>query len=158
MLRILCRRRDPEERALLMIKTLFQLSGSAGSESDAQRAKIKFEVRTARTERLCFPRPGGDHASVVTVALACSSPMDISSKLACSCQGHSSVVNLLTVMRACVQGSGLPFRGMRRYTSSPAATASSPSRDQARQSWDEGCTGMWARGSMGIKVLNTSFY
>ncbi len=148
MLRILCWRRDPEERALLTMTNLFQLCRSVELESEAQRDKIKFEVRIARTERPCLARPVGDHASAVTVALACSSPMDISLKLACSWRGHSLVVKLLTVMRTCVQGSRLPVWGMRRYTSSPAATASSPSEDQARQTCDEGWTGILAAGSM----------
>ena len=88
-MRILCCWRDPEERALLTTRILFQLSRSVGFELDAQSDKTKFEVNTARIERLCFAKPGGDHARAVTVALACSSPMDIFLKLAGTCQGHS---------------------------------------------------------------------
>ena len=65
-----------------MTKILCQLILMAGFEFDAQHDKIRFEVRTARTDRRCFASPGGDHEIAVTMHVDCSSPIDASRKLA----------------------------------------------------------------------------
>ena len=65
----------------------------AGFEFDAQHDTIRFDVRTARTDRRCFPSPEGDHEIAVTMQVDCSSPIDESKKLAASWTGHSLTVN-----------------------------------------------------------------
>ena len=76
--------------------TLSQDFGFAGSAYDVQILSRRFDVNTARTERLCFAKPQGDHASAETVTRACSSPIDKSLKLAGSGHGHSSIVKRFT--------------------------------------------------------------